>query len=166
MPVLREVDVAEVVCKDCIAEGITTVRKPALDAEGNPVPGKRCVTHWRAVRKARRQRAHERHVERQFSLSPEQYQALYEAQGGRCFICQHATGKSKKLAVDHEHNRPGCDHAPDVGCPECVRCLACTTCNRIVLGRYSVQALARAIVALVNPPARRVLAQHQEVVQG
>ncbi|AXH46908.1 endonuclease VII [Mycobacterium phage Aminay] len=148
MPVLMA---AEVLCKDCKAEGVTSAR-PA------PHPGPRCVTHWRAVKKARRQRAHGRHVERTYGLTPAEYAALYAAQGGRCFICQHATGARKALAVDHEHNRPGCDHAPSVGCRECVRCLACTTCNRIVLGRYSVEALARAITVLMNPPARRVLA--------
>lgn len=146
---------ASVVCKDCLAEGVVTAR-PA------PHPGPRCATHWRAVCKARRQRAHERHVARQYGLTPDQYRALYEAQGGVCFICRRATGKTRNLAVDHEHGRPGCDHPPEVGCRECVRCLACSTCNRIVLGRYSVEALTRAITALTDPPARKLLASRQE----
>jgi hypothetical protein len=44
-----------------------------------------------------RARAHELHVERTYGLSAEDYAAIYEAQGGRCFICQRATGASMTL---------------------------------------------------------------------
>lgn len=39
-----------------------------------------------------------------YGLTPEEYWALYEAQGGRCAIrgC-HATGKTKRLGVEHDH---------------------------------------------------------------
>ncbi len=33
------------------------------------------------------------------------YWALYEFQGGKCYVCQVATGKKRRLAVDHEHNK-------------------------------------------------------------
>jgi hypothetical protein len=144
-------------CKDCERDGITTKRK--VDK-----PGPRCVTHWRVVVKARKERTHELHVQHVYGLSAEDYTALYDDQGGRCFVCQRATGAARRLAVDHQHDRPGCRHQPDIGCRECVRCLACKTCNRIILGRYSVDALKRAIIVLSDdPPARRVLRKIMEV---
>jgi hypothetical protein len=72
---------------------------------------------------------------------------LYEAQGGRCYICQRATGARRRLAVDHNHATGE------------VRGLLCKPCNRDVLGhlRDNTEALQRAIDYLTNPPARRVL---------
>lgn len=136
-------------CIDCRREGITVVR-PLYR-------GPRCKTHWQVERKRLRQVRHDAHVERTYELNPDDYQAIYDSQNGSCFVCRRAKGKRKYLAVDHEHDKPGCDHPPNVGCRECVRCLACTTCNRIVLGRYDVAALKRAIEVLEDPPARKIL---------
>ena len=136
-------------CKDCASEGITTMR-PA------PHPGPRCATHHRLNRKAKRDKAHARHVEATYGISAVEYADLYLAQGGRCFVCQRATGAVKRLAVDHDH-RAGCGHPPDVGCRNCVRCLACGPCNQVILGRYSVDALARAIMVIETRPAQKIL---------
>ncbi|OZF41894.1 endonuclease VII domain-containing protein [Rhodococcus sp. 14-2470-1a] len=124
-------------CKDCDPDS----RRPAR------YPGPRCATHDREKRKASKERAHARHVERTYGITGELYWALYQAQGGRCFICQRATGKAKRLPVDHDH-----------GTGE-VRGLLCGPCNRDVLGhlRHDVAALIRAIVYLCDPPARAVL---------
>lgn len=137
-------------CKDCVTEGVKTNRPLA---EG--VPGPRCVTHARAWRKRSQRLAHERRLESDFQISPEQYWALYEAQGGRCFICAVASGKSKRLAVEHEHGLCD-DHPPEKGCRRCIRALTCGRCNRLV-AFLGVEALARAIELLVDPPARKVL---------
>lgn len=134
------------ICKDCGSQ-----TRPA------PYPGPRCATCWRAEKKRRKINARMRHVERTYGLTPADYDTINEGQGGVCFVCRKAKGITKALAVDHEHNKPGCDHPPDVGCRWCVRCLACTTCNRIVLGRYDVAALKRAIEVLEDPPAQRLL---------
>lgn len=134
-------------CKDCHSP-----TRPAI------YPGPRCATCWRAEKKRRKINNRMRHVEKKFQLSPRDYQAILDSQHGLCFVCRRAKDSgTKHLAVDHEHNKPGCDHPPDVGCRECVRCLACTTCNRIVLGRYDVAALKRAIEVFEDPPARRLL---------
>lgn len=68
-------------------------------------------------------------------------------QGGKCFICQRATGKRRRLAVDHDHKTGR------------VRGLLCNPCNRDVLGhlRDSVAALERAVTYLKHPPADQVL---------
>lgn len=129
------------VCKDCTAEGVTTTR-PA------PHPGPRCVTHHRARRKVVRSQAHGRTVS-QYGITAEEYHALKASQGGACFICGKAKGVSKNLAVDHDHALGYGRHS--------VRALLCTTCNRVVLGRYDVAALQRAIEVLTDPPAQRFL---------
>lgn len=125
------------------------------------------MTHNRVKKKANRIRAHDRHVEVRFELSAIEYAAILAAQGGRCFVCRKAKGAKKFLAVDHDHHfhdgEVPLPHSPEVGCRRCVRCLACTTCNRIVLGRYDVDALVRAIVVLTDPPAQRVLKEFGSV---
>lgn len=144
----------QVTCIDCKAEGVTTVRATPHGGPRSPL----CVTHWRARKRKTRARKHELHVEKKFQLTPLERQAIADAQNGLCFVCRRARDdRGNRLCVDHEHNKPGCDHPPDVGCRNCVRCLACQTCNRVVLGRYSVEALQRAIEVLTCPPAQRIL---------
>lgn len=144
-------------CVDCVAENITTDRKIATDRDGRPRPGPRCVTHWRARRKVVRHNSHAKRTEKNFGLTAEQYWALYALQGGKCFGCRRATGKTKRLAVDHDHElAKEHDHPVEQGCPYCVRCLLCGQCNQI-LGRYDVLALLRLIEVLTDPPARRWL---------
>lgn len=145
-------------CKDCLKEGTDPKgkRKLARKKDGSLQPGPRCVTHWRAKRKADRARAHERSIAAKYELSPEQYWELYEAQGGRCPICLHARGLSRNLAVDHDHDLCK-DHPPDRACPLCIRGLLCSGCNYTLLGRYGMEALLRAVAYLKNPPARKVL---------
>lgn len=126
------------ICRDCVAEGVTT-RRPA------PHPGPRCATHRRAAESARKARAHERRVQQTYGLEPGQYELLLAAQGRRCAICQKATGARRRLAVDHDHETGE------------VRGLLCKPCNYVLLGRYPAPALERALAYLANPPARAVL---------
>lgn len=108
-------------CRDCVAEE-RTANRPA------PFPGPRCATHHRARRRVVKAAQHERRSQSLYGLPPGGYQALYEAQGGRCAICRRATGASKRLAVDHDH---ACCPGP-VSCGKCVRGLLCGICNRYV----------------------------------
>ena len=82
-----------------------------------------------------------------YRLTPDEYRALYAAQGGRCFICRKVK-EPGKLGVDHNHVTGE------------IRGLLCVTgdksCNRII-GWLSAQALARALGYVNNPPARVVL---------
>ncbi len=142
-------------CKDCVKEGVLTRRKLATDKNGAPVPGPRCVTHHRAQKKHRSTQEHERRIKANFGITEEQYQKIYHAQGGKCFICQRATGRTKSLAVDHDHKKCS-HHDPKQGCPECIRALLCGPCNQLV-ARYDVIALHRAITVLTDPPARKAL---------
>lgn len=96
-------------CKDC---GSTS---RALKA-----PGPRCATCLRALKKAQREAAWARGILQRYGITSEQYWALYEAQEGFCYICQRATGKVRRLAVDH-------DHATGY-----VRGLLCKPCNSVL----------------------------------
>ena len=123
-------------CKDCIHP-----TRPA------PHPGPRCATHHRAIVKARQSAAHAHRIEIRYGITESDYRAIYEAQGGTCFICQRATGKTKRLAVDHNHKTGE------------VRGLLCGPCNRGVIGhlRDDTDALRRAITYLAEQPAQAIL---------
>jgi hypothetical protein len=90
-----------------------------------------------------------------FGISGADYDEIYEAQGGRCYVCARATGRTKRLAVDHDHNKCS-DHDSKMGCRRCIRALVCGPCNKL-LGLLDVDALRRAIEVLEDPPAQRVL---------
>lgn len=48
------------------------------------------------------QAAHASHVERTYEISREEYDALLEWQGGRCYVCGQLP-RVRRLAVDHDH---------------------------------------------------------------
>ena len=147
-------------CVDCLAEGVTTWR-PITTGTRKP----RCATHSRAAKKRSQLVAHASRVQSGFGISGEAYWALYEAQGGRCALCRIATGKTKRLAVDHDHKAPCIergDHPADKGCPQCIRGLACGRCNQDLVV-HPVETLIRTIDYKLNPPARAVLARFQNL---
>lgn len=132
-------------CVDCVAEGITTIRPIATGTRK-----KRCATHARAAKKRAQINAHGRKVLRTYQITAEQYQALYEAQGGKCAIVNcRATGKVKRLAVDHDHETGE------------VRGLLCGPHNLLLKStrEAATAMLLSALEYLHNPPARRILAQ-------
>lgn len=104
-------------------------------------PAGRCATCWRAERHRRRLRAKELRVSKVYGLTASEYNTLLAQQGGRCAVCQVATGKARRLAVDH-------DHATGL-----VRGLLCKSCNFILLGRWPREALIRAVAYLDETPA-------------
>lgn len=103
--------------------------------------------------KARRAAAHERMVQKTYSLPPGGYARLLAAQGGVCYICRRASGRTKRLSVDHNH---ACCPGP-VSCGRCIRGALCGPCNQI-LGRFrdDPTVLLRAAQYLINPPAQRL----------
>lgn len=83
-----------------------------------------------------------------YGLAEGDYDRLYQYQGGVCAGCRRATGRTKRLAVDHHHATGE------------VRGLLCGPCNQ-VLGRYrdDPSTLQRLIDYLMSPPARQMRAQ-------
>ena len=134
-------------CKDCGPGS----KRPA------PHPGPRCATHHRQFVKAAKDKAHAARVQSHYGISRDDYWAVYEVQGGRCWICQRATGASRRLSVDHDH-KLNCGHDPKRGCRRCVRGLLCRRSNdRLGHVRDATETLYRALWYLANPPARLVL---------
>ena len=148
-------------CVDCLKEGITTVR--AIDPRSGP-RSPRCATHMRAKKKSASARSHALRTVATYGITGEEYWLLYASQEGRCFVCRKGRGLSRRLSVDHEHNL--CDtHPPDQGCALCIRALLCSRCNTL-LGWLDADALTRAIAMLMDPPARRILAEHRANTRG
>lgn len=130
-------------CKDCPAG----TNRPA------PFPGPRCATHHRARRKSLSEARWEAYILATYNYTAEQYWALYEAQGGHCALCQRATGKAKKLSIDHDHKCcPG-----KTSCGRCVRGLLCSTCNKFLgHARDLIEYFMRCVEYLQRPPAQRL----------
>lgn len=131
-------------CKDCIAEGITTRRKANY-------PGPRCATHHKQNRQRAKEKQYATYLMRTYGITVEEYQRIYEYQGGLCYICKRATGRRKRLAVDHDH---------ETGY---VRGLLCSQCNNRVLGhlRDDPEAFERGAEYIRNPPAFAVIGRRK-----
>lgn len=134
-------------CVDC---------EPKRKPRPAPHPGPRCATHNRIVVRRREADAHARHVQGRYQVTPEQVEALWEAQGRACGWCGRALSgaSTRRPSIDHDH---AC--CPGVAsCGKCVRGLLCAKCNRFLgyLGDDPVT-VERGADYLRNPPARRVL---------
>jgi hypothetical protein len=96
-------------------------------------------------------RAFFRDILRKYGLTEVEYRVLYRAQGGRCYVCRKATGKSRRLGVDHDHL------TGEVRGLVCTGSLSANTCNRLI-AIYNRDQLLRAVAMLSDPPpARQVL---------
>ncbi len=85
---------------------------------------------------------HEQRIGTLYGLTLEDYERLFDLQGGRCAICE-CQPRTRRLAVDHDHVTGE------------VRGLLCTRCNHKLIGaaRESSAILRRAAWYLDNPPA-------------
>lgn len=112
---------------------------------------KRCKGCHRAALRAAR-------IQKTYSITEEQYQALLTAQQGGCYICHRKAG-ARRHSVDHDHS---CCNGP-ISCGKCVRGLLCNKCNKF-LGhiRDSVAAAYRMADYLAAPPAQGVLGRLTE----
>jgi hypothetical protein len=88
------------------------------------------------------------HLRETYGITYEFYLALYQFQGGRCYICRKEP-KRRRLAVDHDHNLFGA---------EAVRGLLCSgqrSCNHDILGNItSIDMAKRIVLYLEDPPAK------------
>lgn len=107
--------------------------------------------------------SHRGHVERTYDITGEEWQRLFEWQGGRCYICGQRP-ISRRLATDHDHRTNE------------VRGLLCADnergCNHVLLGlleRSGVDPLAaarRLVSYLERPPLARLRAGEASDVPG
>jgi len=66
---------------------------------------------------------------RQYSVSPEQYKEMFDAQLGLCAICKRPDPDGRQLSIDHNHK---CCPSQAKCCGKCVRGLLCGRCNRLL----------------------------------
>jgi hypothetical protein len=135
-------------CVDCVEEGVQNKRKLKVGRGGKPVPGPRCATHHRAKLRNRRNYSWEKHIWETYGITTDEYWAIYEFQGGKCYICARPRRKdAKKLSVDHDHKTG------------VVRGLLCQQCNRDILGYFKddPDAFKRGADYLRSPPAVRAI---------
>jgi hypothetical protein len=117
------------------------VAKPETEFHRNGTKGRtaRCASCRAEVRRIqgreRRNRTAEQERKRRlwqcYRITPEQFDALREAQGGVCAICGKPPAEGKPLAVDHCHSTG------------VVRALLCTSCN-VAVGVYELHHRAAA----------------------
>lgn len=89
-------------CIDCIAAGPLATYRPRKVVTAADQP-KRCASHQQLHVKQTRKRARARSIERTYGISAEDAHELFLLQLGRCWLCRKATGATKSLAVDHDH---------------------------------------------------------------
>lgn len=77
----------------------------------------RRVASRRAWRDRNRERVRAVERTRLYGLSPSEFEAMLEAQGGVCAICERPNSDGRSLHVDHDHET------------EAVRGLLCAQCN-------------------------------------
>jgi len=97
-------------------------------------PGSRCKA---CTAKSR----HGQHVEKTYGIGPDEWQCLFDLQGGRCAICRKRQ-LDRMIATDHDHKTGE------------VRGLLCHRCNNDLLGAAydSLYILEAAVLYLKNPP--------------
>jgi len=79
------------------------------------------VNAWRlANRKRSRANVRRGELKRKYNITPEEYEAMLERQGGVCDICHQVCRSGRRLAVDHCHSSGK------------VRGLLCIKCNTTV----------------------------------
>lgn len=80
-------------------------------------------------------------LRRFYGITPEQYQEIYDSQGGRCAICKEELVSDKKTHLDHDHRT------------RWVRGILCNNCNcAIGLLKDDVDILQSAILYIANNP--------------
>lgn len=116
--------------------------------------------HYSRCKPCARKQRHAGMLERRYGITPEQYAQIKAAQGGKCAICQVATGDAKSLAVDHDHRC--CDRSGS--CGKCVRGLLCSNCNNMLaFARDNPDVFGRAMNYLTIPPAWAVIGKVKPV---
>lgn len=110
-------------CKECHckAEADRRQRNPQVVADQKKREYARNSERYRAYQREYRrkhpERVREMKLRIQYGMTSQEWDALHEAQGGRCAICRRPSLDGKPLRVDHDHKTGA------------VRGLLCSPCN-------------------------------------
>lgn len=103
-------------------------------------------------REKRRAGARARRLGNVYEITQAEYEALYEAQDGRCAVCKEP--RKYLLHVEHDHVIE-----KEHGVRASIRGLACKRCNGLLRdARDNAQLLRMCADYIDNPPAQAVLA--------
>ena len=98
----------------------------------DPTPAIEAARRWREANPGRRGRLRNEAADLKYmyGITPEQWQAMFNAQGGCCYLCGEpldveAKGRGVGITIDHDHS---CCRGRR-SCGTCVRGLACFPCN-------------------------------------
>lgn len=78
--------------------------------------------------------------------------AMWEAQDGKCYLCERPLGPGLMAVVEHDHR---CCPAGR-SCADCRRGLACNRCNRVIAFVYDDADLLERIAANLRPAVEAV----------
>lgn len=93
------------------------------------------------------------HILETYKITYDFYLALYQFQGGRCYICRKIP-RSRRLAVDHDH---------ETGQVRGLLCSGQRSCNHDVLGNITGVDMAKRIVLYLTDPPAKVMTEGREL---
>lgn len=102
-------------------KGLHLYYKRAGNKDGHSNECKACYKLSPAYRKQQ-----DRRYRKEFDISIDEYEEIYDEQDGRCYICRKQP-RARRLAVDHDHALEA-----KVGSRRSVRGLLCRACNEYI----------------------------------
>ena len=85
---------------------------------------------WYARNPRSKDETRRQHLWTRHRMTPEDYQAMWDAQDGRCCYCERPLpDDQRKVHIDHDHT---CTCGPKNTCDSCRRGLACESCNKLI----------------------------------
>ncbi len=108
-------------CKECSRKSASAWRNKNRDraVEANRAWAKKnWATHYEKNKQKYKDTARSNRLRISFSMSVDDYEAMYKAQKGACGLCEKQHMGGRRLAVDHDHKTGK------------IRALLCGNCNR------------------------------------
>lgn len=93
------------------------------------------------------------HLRRNFGITLAEYEELLDFQGGSCALCP-TVPTTRSLAVDHDHVTGE------------VRAILCFSCNKLLVGKMTLDNARKVVSYLEEPPARVFFGRQIFVPEG
>jgi hypothetical protein len=113
------------ICRDCqVEKSETDFPKAKKNKDGLHSYCRKCNSARTVKSPGYKDSVRKAHLKRAYKITPEQYQEMFDKQGGLCRICQSSdNGHRSHLSIDHDHTTGK------------VRGLLCHDCN-LGLGKF------------------------------